>query len=484
MAYLGKGTKSIDHATISTHTMTGDGSDTTMSITLGTTSVNNVSVFISGVQQRPGQDYTIANDVITFTTAPEAGWPVIAFVRKDTKKGTIADASVGLDTIKDGAVTDAKIVGLSASKLTGALPAIDGSALTGISAVTTSVSDPAIDTNTTLGAVWVNKTSGNTFVCTDATTDANVWTNVGAGSGTIGPKSIFQGTISGYTSGGQTNPSLTNIIDKFSLVTDADATDHGDLTVARAEIAGTTSSTHGYSAGGGWDNGTLSGADKETIDKFAFGSNNNATDVGNLTVQVSHRAGQSDINGGYGYASCGSPFTNVIDKYSFSSDGNSVDRGDLTGGRYGSTGQNSTTQGFNTGGYSGAHNSTIDKFDFANGNNAVGHGDLANGTAHPGGCSSTTDGFALGNQPSATRIERFSFASNTTATQVGDMSVSRGYVGGVSSTTHGYSVGGNLSTWYATNVIDKFSYASESFTAGDVGDLTTETKKGPGTHNE
>ena len=151
MAYLGKGTKSIDHATISTHTMTGDGSDTTMSIILGTTSVNNVSVFISGVQQRPGQDYTVTNDVITFTTAPANGCSVVAFVRKDTKKGTIADASVGLDTIKDRAVTDAKIIGLSASKLTGALPAIDGSALTGVSAVATSASDPAIDTNSTLG---------------------------------------------------------------------------------------------------------------------------------------------------------------------------------------------------------------------------------------------------------------------------------------------------------------------------------------------
>ena len=92
MAYLGKGTKSIDHATISTHTMTGDGSDTTMSIILGTTSVNNVSVFISGVQQRPGQDYTVTNDVITFTTAPANGCSVVAFVRKDTTKGTIADA--------------------------------------------------------------------------------------------------------------------------------------------------------------------------------------------------------------------------------------------------------------------------------------------------------------------------------------------------------------------------------------------------------
>jgi len=35
--------------------------------------------------------------------------------------------------ISDGAITDAKINGMSSSKLSGALPAIDGSALTGVS---------------------------------------------------------------------------------------------------------------------------------------------------------------------------------------------------------------------------------------------------------------------------------------------------------------------------------------------------------------
>jgi hypothetical protein len=49
----------------------------------------------------------------------------------------IADDAVTTDKILDDAVTDAKIDSLSASKLTGALPAIDGSALTGIDALPT-----------------------------------------------------------------------------------------------------------------------------------------------------------------------------------------------------------------------------------------------------------------------------------------------------------------------------------------------------------
>ena len=40
--------------------------------------------------------------------------------------------SVETGDIQDGAVTDAKINGMSSSKLSGALPALDGSALTGI----------------------------------------------------------------------------------------------------------------------------------------------------------------------------------------------------------------------------------------------------------------------------------------------------------------------------------------------------------------
>jgi hypothetical protein len=64
----------------------------------------------------------------------------------------------------------------------------DGSGLTGIESFTKSASDPTITTNGTLGDVWVNTTSGEMYVLTDATTDANTWTNVGEGSGNILPQ--------------------------------------------------------------------------------------------------------------------------------------------------------------------------------------------------------------------------------------------------------------------------------------------------------
>ena len=47
----------------------------------------------------------------------------------------------------------------------------------------------------------------------------------------------FQGEVSGYISGGR-EPTLTDVIDKFSFTADANATDVGDLTQARNIVAG------------------------------------------------------------------------------------------------------------------------------------------------------------------------------------------------------------------------------------------------------
>ena len=44
-------------------------------------------------------------------------------------------------------------------------------------------SDPTGSTNKPVGQVALNTTSGEMYICTDATTDANVWTNVGDGTG-------------------------------------------------------------------------------------------------------------------------------------------------------------------------------------------------------------------------------------------------------------------------------------------------------------
>jgi len=80
---------------------------------------------------------------------------------------------------------------------------VKAGALDNVESFTKSASDPAIDTNGTLGDVWVNTTSGQMYVLTNATTDANIWTNIGDGSGTIpGPYSVEYLIVAGGGAGG------------------------------------------------------------------------------------------------------------------------------------------------------------------------------------------------------------------------------------------------------------------------------------------
>ena len=98
-----------------------------------------------------------------------------------------------------------------------------------------------------------------------------------------------QGTLSGYTSGGVAGTSILNTIDKFPFASDANATDVGDLSQIRRGPTGQSSSTNGYTSGGYAP--AVPGV-VNTIDKFPFASDSNATDVGNLTGARDNPAGQ------------------------------------------------------------------------------------------------------------------------------------------------------------------------------------------------
>jgi hypothetical protein len=201
MAYLGAGLDAVNE-TLSTinmvcDTMTGNGVLTTKVLGSPTApgSVNNVSVYYDGVAQTPTTDYTLSGSTITFSEAPASNVNVVILSYADEFSKTISDNTVYTDVIEDSAITNNKILGISASKLTGALPAIDGSALTGVSAIDpvliNETSNPTVSSMTAtgngVGTIWVNSTTGAMFICTDSTVGANVWLNVGAGSGSFYP---------------------------------------------------------------------------------------------------------------------------------------------------------------------------------------------------------------------------------------------------------------------------------------------------------
>ena len=356
--------------------------------------------------------------------------------------------------------------GIASSKVTGAIAAVDGSALTGLSSITKSASDPATDTNPSggVGTVWANQSSGEMFVCTDATTDANVWTNVGAGTGDVEPWE-YGGTTYGYVSGGYLGGGpYNNMIERFSFTSDGNSADTGqDLlrAIYYASPTGASSSTHGYTTGG-W----VSSTKYNEISKFQFNASSNATDVGDMTTTRQSPAQTNSQT--HGYSAGGSGLTS-IDKWTFASDANGIGVGDLISVAGAPAGYASTTHGYVT--YANSGNLLIEKFSFSTDGNSTSVGNLTPGTYgfYAGGSSSSTHGYRhgggeAGDSTETNVIDRFSFATDGNSTDVGDLTSPKGNCGGASSTTHGYCLGGDVAD------IDKYAYAS-SANATDIGNL-------------
>ena len=100
-----------------------------------------------------------------------------------------------------------------------------------------------------------------------------------------------QSLTKGYASGGGLAPgSAIVLIQSWSFATDGAATSVGDLVLSRYGAAGTSSRTHGYSAGG--YNGIGSPGYINSINKFPFTSDTNATDIADLSQLKGMAAGQ------------------------------------------------------------------------------------------------------------------------------------------------------------------------------------------------
>jgi hypothetical protein len=298
---------------------------------------------------------------------------------------------------------------------------------------------------------------------------------------------VFPGSTSGYASGGFFWPGTppvvySNTIDKFPFTADANATDVGDLTVGTTYNTGQSSKVSGYSSGGA--SPSIPAPASNVISKFPFSVDANATDVGDLTVGRNFSGGQSSEVSGYNSGQSGNT---VIDKFPFSTDANATDVGDLTVGRDGS-GQSSSTDGYHSGGFGSPSTTynTIDKFPFSTDANATDVGDLTQSRGQLAGQSSSVSGYASGGRiyPGAAFsniIDKFPFATDANATDVGDLLVSTFRLTGQSSTASGYAT-----TYYDPAVSPSYSTAIEKFSfsvdgnSSDVGDLTVGRYGGSG----
>ena len=420
----------------------------------------------------------------------------------------------------DNSMFDAGTIGTSANQLlqldgSTKIPAVDGSLLTSIpSSFTIDPSnDPVISTNPPGGAgtIWINKTSGEAWCCTDETAGANVWKNLGSGSSHLLPYDPRTSNY-GYVLGGSMVGAPyynTNTIQRWSYTADTGGQDIGDL-VAEPDVYNNNSPpgnmgkglryygganyspTYGYAIGGNIvQQGAPPGAQygigaTKRREKFAFAASVTSTEVTNLLNFVTSMGGTNSetdgyiVGGGleannapnYSYIAPTTAYTGVnhIDKFSFASDGASVDTGaDLTIARVFPCGASSGTHGYAiSGAVTGPpylYSTVIDKHSFASTVINADHGDLVTGTQ---GCSasySDTYGFVSGGSaPWTDRIERFAFASNVTAGDWGNLSRPCGWFAAAGASTQGYAytAGSYDASWNRDTKIDKYAHASNA----------------------
>lgn len=206
-------------------TMTGDGSTTTLALSESPGSVNNVMVFIDGVNQKPTTDYTLSGSTITFIVAPPNGTSVVAF------SGTTST----IGTPSDGTVTNAKVAAGAAIATTklgaGAIVQVQNSQSVAVGTTTNTCGNddslPLISETGSITTVSITPTNASNILIVTGT--AFLSSAAGAGN---------------YLVLGISNTDLdaTNCVAaKMSYA--ALSTEPADITVVYKVVAGTTSST-------------------------------------------------------------------------------------------------------------------------------------------------------------------------------------------------------------------------------------------------
>jgi len=239
----------------------------------------------------------------------------------------------------------------------------------------------------------------------------------------------------GYHTGGFVLPnSFSNVIDKFPFPSCANATDVGDLNGSVSAVAGISSVTHGYAAGG---NQPVNPNLQRRIDKFPFSTDTNATNIGNLCACRSAASSSSSVDAGYvasGENSASGGYANYIERFPFASETSISNIGTTGICTYGSGGHSSSTDGYMVGGKFPPNTfyTNIQKYPFSTSVAASCVGGLGTGRLNFASSSSNTAGLSAGGEGSpgiifgsALTVEKFPFASPTSQSNVGDLACCR-----------------------------------------------------------
>jgi hypothetical protein len=345
----------------------------------------------------------------------------------------------------------------------------DGSSLTGINAitdtseltdVTVASADPESVSNVpAAGHLWINKVSGEAFICTDATTGANAFYNIGEGTGGVvppvpwGDRGVFAG---GY--------GYSNVMDYISIATPANAVDFGDLISAKGQLASVSNGSRGVFGGS-------TGGSGEEMEYITIATTGNATDFGDMVAFKYGRAGVSDASRGV-FGGGASPYSNAMDYITIATTGNATNFGTLTQSRATLGAVNGGGRGVFCGGATATN--IMDYITIATTGNATDFGDMLAASYRLSGCSNGSRGCLSGHNKEL--IEYITIATTGNATDFGDLQSGAAwdrYMMGATSDGSKGLFGGGGNTW---SQIDAITIATTG-NATDFGDLTVNRRE-------
>ena len=195
----------------------------------------------------------------------------------------------------------------------------------------TAAADPAATNDTgegyAAGSLWCNTSSGEVFICTSSTAEDAAW--MGQEGENVNVFTVY-GTGSAFQYGGW--PTNKETIERFSYSTPANATDSGELTVARRNCGSgqLKDKSYAYVA-----KGMIQGPNAvvNQVGRFPFASTYDEADVGEFNTDSWYCGTACD--GTYGWVAGGtSPPTSVaidnIEKVTFGSPAPTSDIGELS----------------------------------------------------------------------------------------------------------------------------------------------------------
>ena len=283
------------------------------------------------------------------------------------------------------------------------------------------------------------------FITISTTGDATDFGNL---DGTRSAHAGAGSKIRGFTGGGQ--PGLSNVITYKDFRSKGNFSDFGDLTGVRDKLGSLNNDTRAVWGGGRTE--TSSNTNSNVMDYITMASIGNASDFGNLSVARKGIQGASSTTRGVFGGGYTPSFVNTMDYITIANTGDASDFGDLSVARapIGGTGAASSTRATFACGQKNSNSNVIDYITIANTGNATDFGDMEIVSSYATGVSNSVRGvFAGFNNTGATgadgdfgncpHISYITIASTGNYTDFGDLSLRRYGISGISNGHGGLS---------------------------------------------